>query len=698
MSDRSEDLRLGPILIRPSFNELVLGPRVERLEPQVMTVLLELARHEGRVVSRDALIEQCWKGLAVTDDALTRCVSRLRSLFRGVGAISIETIPKRGYCLRVERNDEVPPPPAPAEAARAAGAGGAALPKRLAVLAAAAAVLIAAVSAWPFGSDAARPAPMVLGDPVPLTADPGDERFPAISPDAEYVAYSARASQAGSSQIFLRRLDGSGLPTRLTASPSAKASPTWSPSGSRLAFIEELANEPCRIMVLTVPEGDPREVGRCAGNERETLDWLSERELVVARPAAPGRATGLFALSLADGRLRRLTAHTNSEFFGDHAPRVSRDGRYVAFLRNAGWFNGHIALLDRETGRLRLVVTGFDRVSGFDWDASDRAFLLVANRGETRRVWKIGVDGTVGSLPLDAARVGRVASGRGGLVAFERRLDMIDLVEFATQGDAPPRPIAVSTADETDAEISPDGTRVALVSERTGRPEVWLSEAGRVRQLTRARADDFFIADWHPGGTRLLVAMRRGARVGLHVLDVTSGLMRPVLDDTTAGVSASWSADGRSIYFASLRDGSSRIWNMDIATRKLRPVSAPGFVVVRPSPDGRWLYLGDGRTPRIMRMPAAGGPATELVAGPRIDPLAWDVTADALVFIERGGEGPALLTRYDLRSGERSSRALPADAVASPVFALHPDASRAIVSQRAVGDTDLLLVRPGKAS
>jgi Tol biopolymer transport system component/DNA-binding winged helix-turn-helix (wHTH) protein len=691
MADGPEDFRLGTVVVRPSFNELVLGTRVERVEPQVMTVLLELAKHEDRVVSRDALIAQCWKGLAVTDDALTRCISRLRGVFKGVDSIEIETIPKRGYCLRVQPGEAVEIPAPGSFAAIPAR------PKRLAMLAAVAAVLIAAAFVGLFDSDASQSAPLTLGDPVPLTADPGNEEFPGISPDAEYVAYSAREPGAAASDIFLRRVDGSGPATRLTFSPGADTAPTWSPSGSRLAYIERPANEPCRIMVLTVPGGDAREVGRCVGQERETLDWLSERELVVVRPIARDRATGLFALSLTDGRLRRLTADRKSEFFGDHAPRVSRDGRYVAFLRNAGWFNGHIALLDRRSGRLRLVITGFDRVTGFDWDASDRAFLLAANRGETRRLWKIGVDGTVDSLPLDAARVGRIASSHDGLVAFERRLDMLDLAEVMTGGAAPPRSIAVSTANETDADFSPDGSRVALVSERTGRPEIWLSEGGRLRQLTRARADDFFIADWHPGGASLLVAMRRGAGAGLHVLDAATGLMRPLLEDATASMSATWSADGKSIYFASLRDGSSRIWNMDLQTRKQRPVSPPGFMVVRPSPDGRWLYLGDGRTPRILRMPTAGGSATEVVAGPRIDPFAWGVTPDALFFIERGGEGPALLTRHDLGSGERSSRALPAGAEPFPVFALHPDGSRVIVSRRAVGDTDLLLVRREKA-
>ena len=693
MADGPEDFRLGSAVVRPSFNELLLEARVERLEPQVMTVLLELAKHEGRVVSRDALMANCWNGLAVTDDALTRCISRLRGVFRDVDSVAIETIPKRGYCLRVTAGDAVPAP----LAASSPTARAPARQKRFAVLALAAAVLVAAIFAGLFGTNA-RPGPMTLGEPVPLTADPGDEQFPAVSPDASYVAYSADASDGAGNDIFVRRVDGSGAPTRLTSAPVDENVPAWSPSGGRLAYIEQPASGQCRIMILDVPRREAREVARCLADERETLDWLSEDELVVARPVAPGLAPSLFALSIADGRLRRLTQRASSEFFGDRSPRVSPEGRYLAFVRHTSWFNADVGVLDTSSGRVRMVATGFDKVTGFDWGASDRELLLAANRGDTRRVWKVGLDGALGALPLDAAQVRRIAAGRGGLIAFERRVEMYDLAEVTTTGTAAPVPIAVSTADETDAAFSPDGSRLALVSERTGRPEVWLREPGRLRQLTRSGADQLFIAGWHPGGASLLVAMRRGGGVGLHLLDIATGSMRPILDDETAGVSATWAVDGNSIYFPSLRGGRSRIWNLDIETRKLRPVSAPGFVFVMPSPDGRWLYLGDGRTPRVLRMPAAGGPATEVIAGPRVDPAAWWPTADALFFIERGSEGSARLARYDLRSGATTSRALPPEMVGSRLFALHPDGSRAIVLRRAVGDTDLLTVRPEKAS
>jgi DNA-binding winged helix-turn-helix (wHTH) protein len=78
-----------------------------RLEPRVMAVLTELARHHGRVVSRQELHDTIWPGVVVTDYTLNRCIYRLRRALdsiagdgaAGAGAELIETLPKRGYRL-----------------------------------------------------------------------------------------------------------------------------------------------------------------------------------------------------------------------------------------------------------------------------------------------------------------------------------------------------------------------------------------------------------------------------------------------------------------------------------------------------------------------------------------------------------------------------------------------------------------------
>ena len=66
-----------------------------------MQVLVALARADGEVVSRDELLASCWAGLAIGDDAINRCIGRLRRLSEeeAPGAFAIGTLRRIGYRL-----------------------------------------------------------------------------------------------------------------------------------------------------------------------------------------------------------------------------------------------------------------------------------------------------------------------------------------------------------------------------------------------------------------------------------------------------------------------------------------------------------------------------------------------------------------------------------------------------------------------
>ena len=97
---REPAFRLASLDVRPATRE-VLGRAGSRrvLEPRVMQVLVALARRRGEVVSRDELIDACWRGRAVGDDAVNRCVAALRRLAQVFGGPVIETIARVGYRL-----------------------------------------------------------------------------------------------------------------------------------------------------------------------------------------------------------------------------------------------------------------------------------------------------------------------------------------------------------------------------------------------------------------------------------------------------------------------------------------------------------------------------------------------------------------------------------------------------------------------
>ncbi len=119
---RTPPFRLADVEVRPATRQIVRGTESETLEPRIMQLLVALAHAKGEIVSRDDLIERCWDGRIVGDNAIHRAVSRLRELALGFagGAFQIETITKVGYRLLLNpeaapvARSGVAPPPEPA--------------------------------------------------------------------------------------------------------------------------------------------------------------------------------------------------------------------------------------------------------------------------------------------------------------------------------------------------------------------------------------------------------------------------------------------------------------------------------------------------------------------------------------------------------------------------------------------------------
>lgn len=108
----ADDMALGTLLIRPSSREIERDGERELIEPRVMQVLVALVEADGAVVSRDDLAQRCWNGRAVSEDAINRCISRLRRIADADGepSFTIQTIPRVGYrlCSRETRAAVLP--------------------------------------------------------------------------------------------------------------------------------------------------------------------------------------------------------------------------------------------------------------------------------------------------------------------------------------------------------------------------------------------------------------------------------------------------------------------------------------------------------------------------------------------------------------------------------------------------------------
>ena len=97
----TSDFDLGGLRVSPAHRRVHMNGDCRDLEPRVAQVLVALANARPGVISRDRLIDQCWEGRIVGDDAINRCIVALRHLAKSFSPepFTIETVPRIGYCL-----------------------------------------------------------------------------------------------------------------------------------------------------------------------------------------------------------------------------------------------------------------------------------------------------------------------------------------------------------------------------------------------------------------------------------------------------------------------------------------------------------------------------------------------------------------------------------------------------------------------
>lgn len=112
----------APFTLDVQNRRLIRDGEPMELNARYHDALLLLVREAGRLVSKDCFMEEVWRGVPVTDEALTQCIRTLRRLL-GDDAASprfIETVPKHGYRFIAPINPDMQEPPATSVQGRSA--------------------------------------------------------------------------------------------------------------------------------------------------------------------------------------------------------------------------------------------------------------------------------------------------------------------------------------------------------------------------------------------------------------------------------------------------------------------------------------------------------------------------------------------------------------------------------------------------
>ncbi len=614
------------------------------LAPKTFELLLLLVRSPGRALSKHELMTALWPDTFVEEANLSFQISVLRkALEKDAGFI--ETVPKHGYRFAADIRAIAPAvrpastPLGEASPSQTAQAVGPTASRKWVITAFGASVLLAGSYFIVFTRPPTTVPPAPAAIAVPLTAYPGFELVPTLSPDGSQVAFTWGGPNDDNRDIYVK-LVGPGQPHRLTTNPQSDFNPAWSPDGRLIAFERSGAEGTANVFAIPALGGAERlvatlEARGAQARPRGNLTWTPDGKWI-AVGGRPSRetTTGIWLIAL-EGAARRPLTEVGDLEAGDTSPAFSPDGRYLAFIRARKSASNAVYVLPLSStsmpiGRPIQLTADSGNVGGLAWspDGMSLIFSSGGHQGGITRLQRIAFTPTQSAQPVqpeglpfgEQARAVTISrTGRLVYSAQSRDSALWRLPLTAPQSSLVPVPVASSTYDELTPDYSPDGKRLAFASNRSGDEEIWIANAdgSSPEQVTSMKGPLCANPRWSPDGSTILFNSRREGSADLYLLTPDTGEVRRITDDPAEEVEPRWSRDGRSIYFGSTRTGRVEVWKTSAVGGPAVRITQHGGLAATESPDSRFLYYakqGNSLT-SIWQVPVGGGEEKLVVEG-----------------------------------------------------------------------------------
>jgi len=407
-------------------------------------------------------------------------------------------------------------------------------------------------------------APSIGGTATRLTAHPGLEMFPKFSPDGAWIAFTGQYD--GDEQVYVVPSQG-GIPKQLTFYPARGPLPQrWGFDNQVYGFSRDGRSVLFRSMrdgwdltdtrLFTVPLGGgtptalPMPVsggGDLSPDGKQAVYSPLTRDFRTWKRYEGGWAQDLYVFDFATSAIEPVS----------HSKRTERDPM---------WIDRRVWFVSDRDGTLNLYSYDLDSKKTEQHTRETQSDVRWASRGEageivyelngelvvhdtkagTQKKLAIRVpDDGVASRPSSISAAKNI-EGAGLSPKGERAL-------FVARGDVYTAPIEKgptrnltnsSKAHERVARWSPDGTRVAYISDVSGEEEIWAEAqdgSGEPEKLTNGSTERMTSLEWSPDGKRIAFTTKSGR---LHVLDLASKSVTEVARDRGGNLGDyQWSPD-----------------------------------------------------------------------------------------------------------------------------------------------------------
>jgi eukaryotic-like serine/threonine-protein kinase len=329
------------------------------------------------------------------------------------------------------------------------------------------------------------------------------------------------------------------------------------------------------------------------------MSWSPDGKWLAVSSDDPTSA--IFLLPAEGGDPRRIS---NPKVPGsDRFPSFSPDGRQLAYAGCTTEVSCDVFVMELKPayvpqGNARRVTNQNVYLwGGLTWSRDGESVIYSGASFGVRLpyLWRAGIDGRRPAQRLEIAgphAYSPSVSPVGNRLVFQKNLEDFDIWRYRAGGAT--EPLIVSSLYEGNPRFSPDGSKIAFASGRSGEAtEIWVSEADGSNpvQMTSNLGRQQGTPRWSPDG-RWIAFYSQGedGRRHIYMMDASGGRPRRLTPELPDEAVPSWSRDGKWIYFRSNRTGRDEIWRVPVAGGRAEQLTKEGGDAADESADGITLF------------------------------------------------------------------------------------------------------------
>lgn len=367
------------------------------------------------------------------------------------------------------------------------------------------------------------------------------------SPDASTIAYTAGPN------IDLWTVPSSGgTPHRLTSSKGFEIPIAWNPSGKALAYLATGAGGTVQSGEVDVATGASRPV---IPETRPVIPFWSPDGSHIAYMMIDGDKTTIWVADSV-GQHRRQLTNEGFEMFASAVSPWSPDGKRLAYQSNrTGMLD--VWVVDVATDSLHQLTRDVRNDQGPEWSPDGSWIAFLSDRGRQTDVWMVPSAGGRPERVTDNPAVENDLQWIPGTthLAYTTGATLRSLWNLPLN-DSTPRRLTPDSIVVAYPAFSPDRKTVAFQIIRgggVGDLAMMPTTGGPIRTLVSNGASNE-TPRWSPDGTKVAYASDKTGNTDIWVVDTADGAPRDLTGWSGDERNPEWAPDGSVIYFSSNRD------------------------------------------------------------------------------------------------------------------------------------------------